>query len=190
MHSVTMTAASVAASDKNPRFLSNPEFKDFLKVSDCSQVSDGASALVLVSEAGLEKLGRRPADAVELVGQGHATAPLAEDPSDPASLTTTAAAARSAYEAAGMGPDEMGVAEVHDCFSITEILMYEALGFADAGEGVRLVREGSTELTGNIPVSSWRWPARSVARPAATNSKRRHRPGSAPTWVATTARRW
>lgn len=154
MHAVTMTAETVAASDSNPRFLTNPEFKDFLKVSDCSQVSDGASALVLVSEAGLEKLGRSQADAVELVGLGHATAPLEGDPSDPASLTTTAAAARSAYEAAGMGPDDMGVAEVHDCFSITELLMYEALGFAGAGEGVKLVRDGATELTGKIPVNT------------------------------------
>ena len=53
-----------------------------------------------------------------------------------------------------MGPDDMGVAEVHDCFSITELLMYEALGFAGAGEGVKLVRDGATELTGKIPVNT------------------------------------
>jgi acetyl-CoA acyltransferase len=62
------------ASDKNPAFLGNEELKPYLKVSDCSQVSDGASCLLLVSEKGLAKLGRKEADAVEIVARGCAVA--------------------------------------------------------------------------------------------------------------------
>lgn len=142
-----------AASDKNPLFLENPEFHDFMKVSDCSQVSDGASAMILVSEAGLAKVGKRPQDAVELLAYGHATAALS-GLGDPLVMTTAQAAIQEAYRDAGVKAAEMQVAEVHDCFSITELLLYEALGFAAKGHGVDLARDGSTTLQGRIPVNT------------------------------------
>jgi len=154
MQAVRMTLENASrASDKNPAFLENNEFREFMKVSDCSQVSDGASALLLVSESGLRQLGKRPGDAVELAAYGHATAPLDEIP-DPLELTTTRVAAEEAYRDAGVAAQEIGVAEVHDCFSVTEILMYEALGFAAKGHGIDLVKDGSTTLTGRIPVNT------------------------------------
>jgi acetyl-CoA acyltransferase len=123
MGSVTMTLENAsAASDKNPNFLANEEFNPFLKVSDCSQVSDGGSALVLVSEAGLRKVGRtEAAGAVELLGYGHACGPLG-DVGDLTELAITKQAANEAYASAGVSASDVGVAEVHDCFSITEIL--------------------------------------------------------------------
>jgi acetyl-CoA acyltransferase len=155
MGSVKMTLENAsAASDKNPNFLANEEFNPFLKVSDCSQVSDGGSALVLVSEEGLRKAGRSDAaGAVELLGYGHACGPLG-DVGDLTELAITKQAANEAYASAGVSASDVGVAEVHDCFSITEILMYEALGFAAKGAGAQLAREGATTLTGRIPVNT------------------------------------
>lgn len=154
MQAVKMTLENASqASDKNPAFLENNEFRDFMKVSDCSQVSDGASAVVLVSEAGLEQLGKRMQDAVEIIGYGHATAPLDEIP-DALELSTTAYAVGEAYRDAGIDAAKIGVAEVHDCFSVTEILMYEALGLASRGQGIRLAKDGSTALDGRVPVNT------------------------------------
>lgn len=141
------------ASDKNPLFLENPELKPFLKVSDCSQVSDGGSALVLVSEAGLRKAGKTPADVVEVVAYGHATGPI-EGPADLLEMETTRAAAVEAYEAAGIGPKDIGVAEVHDCFSIAQLLAVEALGFAEKGQVKKLIDEDAMALGGRIPVNT------------------------------------
>jgi acetyl-CoA acyltransferase len=145
------TASS--ASDKNPCFLGNEELNPYLRLSDCSQVSDGGAALILVSEDGLKKLGKSLSDAVELVGIGHATGNLYED-SDPLTLDTTAAAANRAYGMAGVSANDIDVAEVHDCFTITEVLMMEALGFASKGEGKNLVRDGSMEIDGRIPCNT------------------------------------
>ncbi len=141
------------AGDKNPAFLGNEELRPFLKVSDCSQVSDGGAALVLVSEEGLRKLGKRPEDAVEVLGIGVATGNLFED-GDPLSMPTTAAAAARAYAMAKLTASDVDVAEVHDCFAVTEILIYEALGFAAAGQGAHLIREGRTLIDGDLPVNT------------------------------------
>jgi acetyl-CoA acyltransferase len=141
------------ASDKNPLFLENPELKPFLKVSDCSQVSDGGSAVVLVSEAGLRKAGKKASDAVEVVAYGHATGPI-EGPADILDMDTTRAAAKEAYESAGLGPNDIQVAEVHDCFAIAQLLAVEALGFANRGEAKKLIDGGAMWLGGKVPVNT------------------------------------
>jgi acetyl-CoA acyltransferase len=154
MRTVKMTVDQAReASDKNPLFLENPELKPFLKVSDCSQVSDGGSALVLVSEAGLRKAGKAAKDAVELVAYGHATGPI-EGPSDLLEMETTRTAARAAYEAAGVGPGDVQVAEVHDCFAIAQLLAIEALGFANRGQAKQLIDQGAMALGGKLPVNT------------------------------------
>jgi len=142
-----------SANERNPGFLSDPELQPFMKMSDCSQVSDGGAAMIVVSEEGLRKLGKTEADAIELVGLAHTTGNLYVDESR-TRLNTTAAAAERAYAAAGLTAAEVGVAEVHDCFTITELLMYDALGFSKAGEGKQLIREGRTSLDGDIPVNT------------------------------------
>ncbi len=141
------------ASDKNPNFLGNPDLAPYLRVSDCSQVSDGGAALILVSQEALARYGKTPDDVVEVLGIGQATGNLYED-GNPLEMPTTAHAAARAYTEAGVTPDQIGVAEVHDCFSMTELLMYEALGFADPRRGFSLIREGRTALDGDIPVNT------------------------------------
>lgn len=137
----------------SPKFLENAEYKDYLRVSGCSQVSDGGSAVILLSEEGARKVQRARQDLVEILGYGHATGSLYEL-EDMLALTNTRAAADSLYADTGLTPQDVSVAEVHDCFAVTEILMYEALGFAGRGQGVNLVREGATTLTGRVPVNT------------------------------------
>lgn len=144
---------AAAPNDRNPQFLRNPDLKEHLKVSDCSQVSDGGAAIILASEEGLKKLGKKPEDCIELLAYGHATGPLGKV-DDYTSLDTTKKAIKEAYEDAGIEASDIDVAEVHDCFHITEVLMYEALGFAEAGKGAELAREGVTAIDGEHPVNT------------------------------------
>ena len=154
MKAVTMDAATAAAaSDRNPNFLTHEELGPFMKMSDCSQVSDGGAGLVVVSEEGLRKLGKTEADAIEVLSLVHATGNLWED-GDLTQLTVTADAAQRAFDEAGVTPPEIGVAEVHDCFTVTELMMTEALGFAAPGQGAQLLRDGRTDITGDIPVNT------------------------------------
>jgi acetyl-CoA acyltransferase len=154
MRAVSMSLETAgSAGDRNPNFLANEALHPWLKMSDCSQVSDGGAALVLVSEDGLAKLGKSPADAIEVLGLGHATGNLYQD-DDILAMPTTQAAAQVAYDAAGVKPSDIQLAEVHDCFTVTELLIYEALGFAARGQGAALMRSGRTELTGDLPVNT------------------------------------
>lgn len=144
---------AAASSEKNPCFLQNAEYAPYIKMSDCSQVSDGASALIVVSEAGLRAMGKSEADAIEIIGVGHSTASLYED-GDLTQLHTTTNAVQKAYAQAGIGAKDVQVAEVHDCFTVTELLMYEALGLARPGEGAALLRSGATAIDGTVPVNT------------------------------------
>lgn len=154
MKARTMTIeVAGSANDKNPNFLSNEELSPFLKISDCSQVSDGASAILLCSEAGLQKLGRSVSDTVEIVGRGHSVDNLFVD-RDPLELSTAKHAAAAAFSDAGVSIGDINIAEVHDCFTMAEILMYEAIGLADKGQGYRLAREGATRIDGKVPVNT------------------------------------
>ncbi len=140
-------------SAKNPTFLSDEALHPFLKISDCSQVSDGASALVLVSEDGARRLGRKPSELVKISGFGHAVGAI-QGERDLTRASITAQAAAQAYHRAGRKPEDIQVAELHDCFTINELLLYEACGFANYGQGARLIREGVTELEGRLPVNT------------------------------------
>ncbi|MFT4625025.1 MAG: acetyl-CoA acyltransferase [Myxococcota bacterium] len=154
MRAVTMDLETAAApGPRNPCFLSNEDLAPYMKMSDCSQVSDGGSALVVVSEAGLRQLGKTEADAIEVIGLEHATGNLWVD-GDETALHTTVAAAERLYGSTGLTPAEVQIAEVHDCFTVTELLMYEALGFAAPGQAAALVREGRTDITGDTPVNT------------------------------------
>ena len=141
------------ASDKNPVFLGHGDYRPFLRVSDCSQVSDGGSALVLCSEEGLAKIGRSLGDATEVLSCVVSTASIAEDP-NPLRMANTENAVAQAYAQSGLSAADMQVAEVHDCFTVTEILMYEALGLAEAGKGAQLLRDGATAIDGKVPVNT------------------------------------
>jgi len=142
-----------STNDRNPCFLNNEELHPFIKMSDCSQVSDGASALVLVSEEGLKQLGRTEADCVEVMGTGHSVSSLYTD-GDLTQLSTTQAAVAKAYASAGITASDVDVAEVHDCFTVTELMMIEALGLAKLGQGGALTRDGATGIDGAVPVNT------------------------------------
>jgi acetyl-CoA acyltransferase len=141
------------ASDTNPRFLKNEELRDHLKVTDCSQVSDGGAAIILATEEGLKKIGKTPADCIEVLGYGVSTSPLG-DVDDYTFMGNTHKAATEAYADAGITADDVQVAEVHDCFAIAEVLMTEALGFAERGKGTELAASGATAIDGKIPVNT------------------------------------
>ena len=133
--------------------LDSPPIATPLTLQDCCPITDGASAAVLVSAdyAAAEGL-----DApVEIVASGQASDSLAlQDRSD---LTRTRAAERAAevaYDGAGIGPNDVDVVELHDCFTIAEILAVEALGFIERGEGARGAVEGETAVDGRIPVNT------------------------------------
>lgn len=154
MHTKKMTLEQASkASETNPNFLSNEALKPWLKVSDCSQVSDGGAGLIVVSEEGLATLGRKLSDTVEVLACVHTTDDLYEE-GNFLRMDNTAAAAKRAYTATGLAAKDIQVAEVHDCFSIAEVLMYEALGFAEQGTGGQLAESGATRRDGRLPVNT------------------------------------
>ena len=119
---------------------------------DCSPMSDGGSAAVLVSEAFAEEHGLDAS--VAITGTGQASDSLALH--DRESITGTPAAAEAAqmaYDDAGITPNDVNVAEVHDCFTIAEVLAIESLGFFEKGEGITAAREGKTAIDGELPVN-------------------------------------
>jgi acetyl-CoA C-acetyltransferase len=123
----------------------NPRVAPPLKVTDCSQITDGAAAVVLCSERFARSLGaaRR---AVRLLGFGHTTDQLPLDGKEVPEFPVARRAAHKAYAMAGLAPSDIDAADVHDCFSISEILAYEVLGFAERGRGAALVESGATAL--------------------------------------------
>jgi len=123
-----------------------------LKLFDCCANADGAACLIIANAEKAKKLTDRP---VWVAGLGLASSPmsLAGRKGPLTSFDVTKNAAKAAYQMAGVGPNEVDVAEVHDSFSITEILNYEDLGFAKPGSGTRLLEKGETELGGKIPVN-------------------------------------
>lgn len=154
MRSVTLTEQQAAeTSDNNPCFLDNESLNPWLRLSDCSQVSDGGCAVILCSDEGLQRLGQGADRAVEIHACAVSCGPLGQVP-DYTRMDVTAAAASSAYSCTGWNAKDIQVAEVHDCFSISEALMCEALGFCNDGEGTQLAAEGATSLQGPIPVNT------------------------------------
>ena len=124
-----------------------------LTLYDACPVSDGASVAIVVSD---EFAAKQDLDtSVTVLGTGQSSDAVALQ--DRSAITKTPAverAAEAAYEDAGITPDDIDVAEVHDCFTIAEILALEALGFYEPGEGVRGAVEGETALDGSLPVNT------------------------------------
>jgi len=133
----------------------NPKiFCNDINVFDCSKVSDGASALLVASEEGLTKMGIPKSKAAELVGFGIAVADLTQPPPDLTKMTTVGNAVSKAYEMAGIGPKDIGILEVHDCFTIGGILELEAAGFVKYGKGPDFVLDGKTRPNGELPTNA------------------------------------
>jgi acetyl-CoA C-acetyltransferase len=122
-----------------------------LHLLDCCPQTDGAAAAILVPAERAHEFTDRP---VFVAGFGVATDhPYLHEKSTFVSLQATVEAAKRAYAMAGVGPSDIDVAEVHDCFTITEILDIEDLGFVEKGKGGVASLDGETALTGRIPVN-------------------------------------
>jgi len=122
-----------------------------LKVLDCSPITDGAAALILCSEDKAKELGLK---GVEIIASEQASDSLAiTGRRSLTELKATRMAAQKAYQKAGIGPNDVSFAEVHDCFTIAEILAIEDLGFFEKGKGGEATEKGETTLKGKIPIN-------------------------------------
>lgn len=128
---------------------SNPVVSGPLKRSDCSPVTDGAAAVVL---AGVETAMAMD-KAVLFRAAAHVNDHLPMSRRDVIRFEGPARALRRAYDQAGITVEDLDLAEVHDCFTIAELLIYEAMGLAGEGEGARAVAEGHTAMGGRLPVN-------------------------------------
>jgi acetyl-CoA C-acetyltransferase len=124
----------------------NPSVAPPLKVSDCSQITDGSAALVLVSGKWLDRHGIDKSKLPRLLGFGSSTDYLALEKKDAPTFSTASKAAEKAFGMAKLTSRDMHGVEVHDCFSITEICAYEILGLAERGKGAELAMSGATAL--------------------------------------------
>jgi acetyl-CoA C-acetyltransferase len=123
-----------------------------LKLYDCSLITDGGSCLIIAKP----ELARKYTDTpVHIIGSGQASDSIGLYERDSlTSLTAAKTAAKQAYEMAGTKPEDVNVAEVHDCFTIAELIAYEDLGFCKLGEGGHLIESGETRIEGRIPVNT------------------------------------
>jgi acetyl-CoA C-acetyltransferase len=131
--------------------LKSPPVCTPLKLLDCSPISDGAACVVLAPAEEAKKYTDTP---ILVAGSGHATDTLAlHSRKSLTRLDATIEAARMAYQMAHLTPSQIQVAEVHDCFTIAEIMAIEDLGFCRKGEGGKMTEEGQTNLGGKVVVN-------------------------------------
>lgn len=122
-----------------------------LRVGDCCSNADGSSCVIIASEKMAKEFSKKP---IWITGLGSASASVNMAGRDIFhGLPAATEAARQAYKMAGITPDHVDVAEVHDCFTIAEMMAYESLGFARPGEGAALIRAKETYKEGKIPVN-------------------------------------
>jgi len=154
LHRYTETTLDAldAVSDTNRVFLEDPALRPHMRISDSTEFADGAAAVVLATEAGLRRLGRSPDDCTEIRSYGFQVRGLGATV-DPARLTNIAAAAAEAYADAGCAGGDMELAEVHDCFSVTEAQLYGAIGLCAEADAPAFIRDGAAERTGRVPVN-------------------------------------
>jgi len=128
--------------------LSAPMIVDPLTRFQCCPIADGAAAVLIGSPAVAARLKRKVNAECSVLVTGNY-----ENPQNLANWETDRRGATTAYEKAGMGPEDIHLVECHDAFTISEILHYEALGLCPPGEGGRLVDEGVVALGGRVPVN-------------------------------------
>ncbi|MBU1186673.1 MAG: thiolase domain-containing protein, partial [Acidobacteria bacterium] len=124
---------------------------DPLRILDCSPITDGAAAAILCPVDMAKKLGK---PIIKVIGTGHATDTIQLcDRDDPTWLEATYLAAKQAYAMADKKPSDIDFFEVHDCFTIAEICVMEALGLVDKGKGGPAVEAGKTAIEGEFPIN-------------------------------------
>lgn len=133
--------------------LNSPLICDPLRLYDCCPISDGASALVLATTEIAKSLGRDARIDVLASVQTRGSAHLSTQ-GDPCSFGATVEAARQAYEMAGITSDDLDFVELHDCFSIAEVIDSEDLGLVRRGHGARWAAEGNSAVSGAMPINT------------------------------------
>jgi len=122
-----------------------------LKLYDCCPFSDGASAVILCNEKFAKDHG---SNYIEVLGSGRGGSPAAlQGREHLTTIPSTKIAAEAAYKMAGITPRDIDFAEVHDCFTIAEVVDSEDLGFFEKGKGIEAVREGKTKLNSEISIN-------------------------------------
>ncbi|NIM18249.1 MAG: thiolase domain-containing protein [Candidatus Aminicenantes bacterium] len=131
--------------------LASEEVATPLQVYDCCANADGAACVILASEERAKEISKKT---VWLDGMGCATASMSvlRRP-NLVGLPSAVKASSDAYKMAGVGPEDIKVAQVHDCFTIAEIMAYEDLKFCKKGEGGKLIADRQTYVEGKIPVN-------------------------------------
>jgi len=132
-----------AESDKNP-FVAGP-----LKRTDCSLVSDGAAALVLTDAETAKAMGK----AVNIRATAHAQDFLPMSKRDILNFEGCSVAWQRALQSAGVTLSDLSFVETHDCFTVAELIEYEAMGLTPRGQGARAIKEGWTQKGGKLPIN-------------------------------------
>lgn len=132
--------------------LRSPMVADPLRLLDCSPITDGAACVILASEKKAKEFTDSP---VHITGSGQASSTISlHDRERIAVIDATVNAGKMAYKMAKKSPSDIDIAEVHDAFTIGEILAIEGLGFVDIGKGGNAAEEGITKIGGKIPVNT------------------------------------
>ncbi|MAG18182.1 MAG: acetyl-CoA acetyltransferase [Candidatus Diapherotrites archaeon] len=123
-----------------------------LKLLDCSPITDGAAVVIIAETEKAKKMVEQP---IEIIGSGQASGSIAlTGRENLTEIKATTIAAQKAFEQAKIGVKDVNVAEVHDCFTIAEIMAIEDLGFFKKGEGGKAVEQGKTAMDGEIPINT------------------------------------
>src|ERR1039457_5225165 len=125
-----------------------------LKTYDCSQITDGYASLILATEEGLAKLGIPQSECVEVAGWGQATDPIRKAGRDVLHPSGAYRAMRAAYEMAHVKPEDVNVAEVHDCFTVMGALGTEVIGKAEPGKGAQYWVDGKAAPDGECAINT------------------------------------
>jgi acetyl-CoA C-acetyltransferase len=123
-----------------------------LKMYDCSLITDGASCAILTKPELAKEYTDQP---VHIIGSGQASDSIGlYERESLTSLYSSKLAAKTAYDMASVKPDDVNVAEVHDCFTCVELMSYEDIGFCPVGKSGKLIDSGETSLGGRLPVNT------------------------------------
>ena len=129
----------------------NPMIAWPLRLFDCSPITDGASAVLLVAEERAKEFSDHP---IYIIGSGQASDAALHDRIDLTSLSAAKIASSKAYEMAGVTAQDIRIAEVHDCFTIAEVVASEDIGFFAPGEGFKASEDGVTARDGAKPINT------------------------------------
>jgi acetyl-CoA C-acetyltransferase len=129
----------------------NPMIAWPLRLFDCSPITDGAAAILLVAEERAKEFTDHP---IHIIGSGQASDAALHDRADLTTLSAAKLASSKAYEMAGVTADDIRIAEVHDCFTIAEVVASEDIGFFAPGDGFKAAEDGVTARTGSKPINT------------------------------------